>query len=201
MSILTDSQKSPERIPSIRASGIIYIRTRMKELGPLSENKFLEQLSQEDAEVYRTVLQITFVPLEIVIRIYDAAVAVLYPDQENALRRLGYEISLDNFKGIYRSLVGLATVSFLVRRGAMIWRRYHSLGNASARKIKNENKVIFEVTDYPELPEKTREVLCGYLEGMAVLARANFAAVRRGGNPTCWRWTIEWGKVWGDAKD
>lgn len=75
---------------------------------------------------------------------------------------------------------------------ASLWRSFHDPGSAIATR-EAERRIRFEVTDYPELPERMRETIVGWLgQAVELTGAQNVAVVKSDTDPERWTWTVTW---------
>lgn len=178
----------------VKAAGLIIVKKLFSEHGREMENKFLKSLEADELRHYKLAVPTYWLPLETAGRIYLKAVAVLYPqDRKYGLRTIGRRLALDNLQGVYRVLIKFTNVPFLVSRADQLWHTYHKQGHAYAEAVAGQKMVKFCVDGYPELPEHIRELLGGYIEGLAALTAIKVVQVERNDlNPNHWEWFITW---------
>jgi len=175
----------------MKASGIVNTRKLLRELGTAAETAVLEQLAPDDAKIYRETMPINWVPVESVTRILVAAAPVVCAEHPQPIHELGRRLANIELTGLYKVLIRMTTVDFMISQAAKIWGTYHQQGEALALKS-SEHEAVFTVKNYPELPERYREMLCGYLQGMVELTGAKLIRVKRDDQPAEWRWIVSY---------
>jgi len=173
--------------------GIVFLRKFVQAHGLKIEYAFIEKLNQEQTEVYINTQSGDWIPVELAAQLYAIAAPLLYPGDALGLQHLGRERAKDNFSGIYKSLLSMATIPFLVQQAAKLWRVSYDTGNARVERDKEKNQAVFIVENYPELPETLREVGCGYIKGVVEFAKVqNVQVTRNDLDPNAWKWIITW---------
>lgn len=176
-----------------KGTNLVYLRSVFEKRGPEATAAFTSRLSPDELKSFQTAFPITMVQVEEIANIFQHAAAVLYPGDPRGLRRIGYGLAQDNLKGVYRSLLRFATIPFVAGQAAKLWSVYQDRGRARADKDLDRRRVVFTVTDFPELPKAFLEEVAGYLEGVAALTGAkDIRVVPDGSDPEAWRWTVTW---------
>ena len=84
----------------------------------------------------------------------------------------------------------ILSVEMALSQSGKLWKQYHDEGRAWTDTI-NENKFVFNVADYPNLPEHFREMLAGYVKGVVERIGVKVEQVQRNDvNPNQWKWTM-----------
>jgi hypothetical protein len=176
-----------------KGTAITFLRGLLSEQPESVRTAFESALSSEDIEQLSSVLAISNVPIAYATRLYMAAAPALYPDEvvEIGLRRIGRALAYDNLSGIYRLVLKVLTVRMLIEQCARLWRTYHSAGKASTRRL-SDTHYLFLVVDCPDLPERYRELVCGYIEGAVAQAGGKEPRVTKAGKPSEWSWDVTW---------
>jgi len=177
-----------------KGTNIVFLRKVLGAAGTAAESQFLEKLTPAEAESYRTALPVSWLAAETTTRLFEAAAEVLHPGDAQGIRRLGRELARDNLKGIYRALLRMTTISFVVGLSARLWGMYHDQGKASAWRDPERNRVVVTVTDYPELPKKFLDEIAGYIFGVAEFTGVkNLKVEKDAQDPRAWKWSVTWG--------
>ncbi|NTV52523.1 MAG: hypothetical protein HGA76_05875 [Candidatus Firestonebacteria bacterium] len=182
---------SEPKLGSTPGTGFIFLRKFTQTLGV--EQKFLEQLIPADADLMAKILPIIRVPDDVAARIFETAAVVCFPNDPLGLWKLGREQAKHDLTGIYKFLVSLTNVPFIVNQTAGVWTTYHSKGKATSELDKTQKRVRLIVTEYPALPAGIREIVRGYVVGLMELTGAKDCAIRHdASNPNAWVWEITW---------
>lgn len=102
---------------------------------------------------------------------------------------------LDALDGIYRTLLPLVSLEFLVRRASKLWQRYHDTGHMTCERA-GENELQIILRDYPDIPKHHAPEIEGAFEALLHVAKvkevriAHTECANRGG--TCCRWSLGW---------
>jgi hypothetical protein len=177
-----------------KAAGVIHMRTLLRAKGDKVEVAFIEQLTFEEKINYETALPASLLSLDTITRMYTLAVPLIYTGSElyDGLRQLGYDTAKNDMKGVYNYFLRLVTPNTAIKQAAKIWKTYHTQGRAMAQRI-DAHHAVFQVCDYPELSETYRELLNGYIQGLAELTKIQNAIISRDDHdPNCWQWDIQW---------
>ena len=86
----------------------------------------------------------------------------------------------------------VVTVQMLVEKTAALWRSFHDQG--TARAVREAHRTLrFEVTGYPDLPERMRETIVGWLgQAVELTGAQNVRVVKFDDDPELWTWTVTW---------
>jgi hypothetical protein len=165
----------------VKGAGIFTLRRMFNELGKELELPFLQSLTPDER-------------IETELAIYLKAVAIMSPQDENAgLRAIGRRMGTDAVNSFYRVIIKFTNVPFIISKAGQLWHAHHKQGIATAEQIPGENRILFHVQDYPTLPERIRELLCGYMEALALLTSIQHAKVYKvDRDPKTWEWVVLW---------
>jgi hypothetical protein len=107
--------------------------------------------------------------------------------------KIGKQQAKDDLSGIYKILVTFATIPYVIKHSAQFWKTYHETGQAKAVIVENKNECRFIVEQYPNLPERFREVILGYIEGVIELTGGKMVNVKKAeANNNGWEWFVTW---------
>jgi hypothetical protein len=176
--------------------GIVFLRKFVQAHGEAIERKLISGLTPLQLQTYQHAQNRHWISTGTAAEIFHIVAQLLYPGDDLGLQHLGRERAKYNFSGIYRTLLKVATIPFLVRQAAKMWRISYNQGVAKAERIENKNEVHFFVENYPGLPPVLREVGCGYIRGVVEFAGKKNIQVRKEDlNPKLWKWIITWDEV------
>jgi len=169
------------------------LRKQFRERGEAVEKLFLDLLEKEAVLVYLSALSGTWVSLDLAEKIFHTAAQVLYPNEEKAMQRLGYERAKDNLTGIYRAVLRISTPTFVIGQTAKLWKLYYDKGEARSFIAKHRKYAEMYVEGYPELPEIFREITTGYIiSALELTGVRNIKVHRDDSNPNAWKWYGTW---------
>ena len=175
-----------------KGTGVVFMRSFVRAMNSALEPRLLAKLPPEDAERYLKTLEFDWIPIGSITRIFEAASPLLYPGNHEGLRLIGREMARDHLRGIYRIMLRVTTVPFVVAQTARLWSTYHRRGRAHMTR-QEPHLIHFVVADYPELPERFRECLCGYIQGVMELVGAREIRVAKSNdNANAWLWRVSW---------
>lgn len=175
-----------------KGTGAVFMRQYVRSFGAVSEQAFLAKLTPEETRVYHTALAISWVPIEVITKFFLTAAEVLIPQDPNGLKTIGIALAKDNVGGIYRILFRMATPAFLMEHAAKFWSTYHAEGQAHASVDVEHKRADYLVEGYPSLPERFRECMSGYIQGMMEMMGYQKVVVTKGDDPQTWKWIILW---------
>lgn len=180
-------------MPKTKGTGINWLRDLIEYRGPEAEQAMSKSLSPDDFMAYRTAMPISWFPEDVATRIYLAAGNILFAGKPDIRLEVGRGMAKSNLTGIYKLLVPLATIPFLLKQAARLWRTYHDTGVTSVEEFKGEKRIIFTVGNFPGLPAEMRQVLRGYILGLAELVGVNNVRVALDERDlNSWKWEITW---------
>jgi len=178
---------------NFKGASVLFIRKMLKEKSPEMENVFISKLSHEEQILYSKCLAFTWVPIEIGTKFYEVAASLLFPNEPNALVKIGKQQAKDDLSGIYKILVRFATIPYVIKQSAEFWKTYHETGQAKAAFVENKKECRFIVEQYPNLPERFREVIQVYIEGVIELTGGKMVTVKKAeANNNGWEWFVTW---------
>lgn len=173
-----------------KGTGIVYVKSLVRSTSNEQQNVFLSMLNSDERKEYETVLAISWISIDAAAKILKAAADVLYPGDRAGLRAIGYKMALNDLSGIYKILMPVLSVEMALSQSGKLWKQYHDEGRAWTDKI-NEKKYVYNVADYPNLPEHFREMLAGYVKGvMERIGEKDVQVERNDINSKQWKWTI-----------
>ncbi len=172
--------------------GVVFVRTRLRSAGVEAERAVLGQLTDTERRVYDSATASEWVSIEVASRLFELAAPLVHPGKPLPLRLLGRDLARDNMGGVYRALLRVLSVEFVLGQSARLWGTYHRRGLARLDRI-GDREVDFVVSDHPQLPERFRECMCGWIGGTLEMVGANRAVVTKNDDdPHAWHWRIRW---------
>jgi len=175
-----------------KAVGVVFVRRMIRAAAPEVQLAVTRALTPDELAIYQTCNATDWVPIEIITKMSVASAPLLYPHDDDPLKRVGRELARDNFTGVYSFLVRFLTVPFLIQQTAKLWRTYHQAGEGRSTRV-SENEVNFEVLGYPDLPERFRHQTAGFVqEAVSMTGVSNVVVNKTDDDPQCWRWNIRW---------
>ncbi len=175
----------------VKAGTVIFIRNRLRTLGGDAERSFLAKLPPEAVASYKGALPVSWIPIAQAAILYTAAAATLYPGDREGLRKLGMEVARANFSSLYRVLLRVLTVPYMLEQAAKLWRTLHTDGTIET-EVLGPKRILVQVSNHPEFVEPVREAAAGQFAGLIELTGARDVRVARDDLPTVWRWYITW---------
>ena len=175
----------------VKAASVCYLKQKIRDLGTNVEGDFLKGLPPQTAQQYLTALPLSWVPIEAAATIYKNGAPVAFPGNPLAIRQLGHETATTSYTGIYRMLLRVATIPFILERAARLWRNHHTDGDITT-EMGDDHSAMVTVTNYPDLLEPVRELVAGYLTGLCILTGSKAPRVKRDDRPPTWRWIVTW---------
>lgn len=175
-----------------KGTDVVTLRKLLAAHGDHLEDRFVERLSPRLAALYRSTLRVSWLAAEDLSALYETVVPLMYPNTPEGYANLGRALAKESFSGVYRFLLRLQTVPFVIKQAAAIWRTYHDTGEASVELLE-KNHGYFVVRDNADLPLPLRQVITGHLMHVLELTGArNLQATLDGSNSAEWRWHLTW---------
>ena len=173
-----------------KAIAIDFGRKQLQAAG--HEQDFLNRLSEEDKSAYATTFVISWIDINLAARLLEAMGPVLFPQASAPLFEMGKRLAIDNLNGIYKFILGFFSVEKAMEKSAKLWGTYHKVGAARCERL-GDQRVLFVVEDYPNLPEAIRQMNGGYIAGiMSLVGARNIGVKHDASSPRSWRWNITW---------
>jgi hypothetical protein len=180
-------------MPRTKGTGVAWLRELIGEKGPAAEQEIAKSLSAEDYRLFRTAMPIVWVPEESATNIYRAAGNLIFAGSPNPLIEVGRGMAKNNLTGIYSILVQFTSIPFLMKQASRLWKTYHDTGRPAVDTSRGERILVFSVAGFPELPADMRQVLKGYILGLADLVKVRRVEVELDeSDPAEWKWLINW---------
>ncbi len=177
-------------MPQYKGHALVIVRRWIRAAGPDAERRLLAGLTEDHRNRYLELVATAWVPVDFANELYTAAAPILYPTDPRPLRRIGAEIARENLGGVLRFVLRVLAVETLVEKTAAVWGRFHDTGTAVT--LRRDRSIELQVTGYPELPERIRETIVGWLAQAVELSGAKHVAVIKNDDPKRWTWTLTW---------
>lgn len=153
----------------VKCKGTNVISVRKLVVAAGVEQECLARLSAADVTVWKTVLPMSWLPIDVVAHVFEAGAAVLYPNDARRIRTLGRAIARDNLSGVYRLLLRVLSVPFAIEQSSKLWSAYNDTGVTSVEYQKGAYEVRFLIAECPGFPDVVLEETAGYIEGLIEL--------------------------------
>lgn len=171
---------------------LVIVRQWLRSKEANVERTFLELLTPEEQQRYASVVATSWVPVEFATKVFVSAAPLLFASDVRPVRRLGQELAKENFKGVFRYVLRAVSAETLIDKTAMLWRAFHDTGHASSQR-EGSHQVRFVVTGYPDLPERMRESVVGWLlEAVEMTGVTNVRVIKTDDNKEAWGWVVNW---------
>jgi hypothetical protein len=171
---------------------VVALRRIFKERGAGMERAFLAGLEPDLLELYRGSLAFVWNDVDRQTAVYRAAAQVLYPDDPEGLKRLGWEMARRSYSGVYKILLRLPSTRFVMDQAAKLWTTYFERGQAAVEDA-GRGHATFVLRNYPELAADMRQIVRGNITAAAETTGARNVRVRHvETDPQAWKWVIQW---------
>jgi hypothetical protein len=175
-----------------KGTSMVHLRHLVRSAPASAAARLAKALSPEDALAFEATQTMTWISVDTWARIAAVAAPLVFPDEPDPLHALGRDNARHDLNGVYKILVRMMTVPFVVEQSAKLWRTYHSSGEGQCYRI-GERELHFDVIGYPDLPEVIRVSTSGYCEGTIAMTGAKGVRVTHiVDDPQRWRWHIFW---------
>ncbi|MCD4814165.1 hypothetical protein K8S19_10805 [bacterium] len=153
-----------------KANQIIVIQDMFKKQ-PQDEAAFIGTLLPEELEAYTKAMPISWFAIEVSASITTKAMPFLYPGElDKAYFKFGEHLARSDLSGMYRIMVRISSVPFLLDQTAKLWKLYHRQGHMRMQKKERSAELLIE--DYPDFPVANHKVMMGYIYGAVALTGA-----------------------------
>lgn len=172
--------------------GVVFVRERVRLLEPDARAAFHARLSEDERLCLDDTLATHWVPVEHASRLFEVLAEVSHADHETPLREVGRQLARHDLSGVYRLLIRVATVRFLLTQHTRLWSVYHRTGEASL--VEHEpGHVTIRIAGHPTLPSPFRVAMAGWLIGAMELCGAkDIQALHEPDHAPPWRFEIRW---------
>lgn len=181
-------------MPGVKASGILTIKKLLQARGGELEKSMAAALGPETRRHYLAAVATAWIPFDAEAEIFTAASGALFPGHSQALRDLGHAVAKEQFRGLYKIFLTVATVEFVVKRTAQIWNTIYNAGSARVEGLSERGGTLVAL-DLPEQLPVQREYICGYLIALLEMTNVRNVKVRKDeSDPLAWKWIFTWEK-------
>lgn len=175
-----------------KGSDILAMRKLLNERNPESEKQMLSRLSSRTTEHYARATANSWMPDECFFEIARETARELYPGHPHSLKQLGSETSQVQFTGIYKVFLKMASIAFIVKRAAQIWKSFNDQGDAVTENMTAHSGDLV-IRGLNVMPVEVHEYTHGYICRLLELAGAKNVAIRDvPGTPDVWRMSTSW---------
>lgn len=174
-----------------KAAAPVIVRARVRALGPEAEKALLERLTPEQRTAWETLIATQWVPMQTAEAMLGESAPLLFPHDPDPSRRLGAELAAEMLGGIYRYIVRVVSVPFLIDQTATVWSRFQDTGTATTEQL-SPSSARLVVRQHPTLPPHVRKTITGWLEESIRKTGARSVRAEEGGGPSQWEWICHW---------
>jgi uncharacterized protein (TIGR02265 family) len=175
-----------------KASDISILRGVFREKGSIIEKEFLQELDSETQWIFHNASANDWIAHDVEAKIITAAAKVLFPHEDHPLRALGHHLAKITFTGIYKAFIGLAKISFMVKRAPLMWRTLNDKGELVVVLLE-ANRATLQIQNNPEFSLSELQFDCGYIIAILELTGAKNVRISENyQNPLAWEWQFSW---------
>ncbi len=172
--------------------GVVFVRRAVDALGHDAGRKLRDGLDEDERAQFDRTVATDWVSIELVTKVFELAAPIMHPGKVGAIRLVGQDLARDNLSGVYRYLVRVLTIPFVLDQAAKLWHTYHRHGRPVVLRHA-PTSASFVVRDYPRLPERFRECMCGYIAGTIEVAGGREPLITKtNDDPQAWAFHILW---------
>lgn len=178
-------------MPNYKGAPIVVLRGVIRERGLQHEDGLRNRLPANVRHSYDTLVATAWLPIADAQRILDEAAQVLAPNEPDPRFALGKIMGREMLSGVYRFVVRVVTVPFLVAQSATLWGKYHDAGTATSEQVSSQSARMI-VRGYPTLPDGMRTITAGWIASSVEMTGEKNVHVHTGGGPAAWDWVVSW---------
>jgi len=171
--------------------GVVFVREQVRALDDERQSAFRAALTPEQLACFEETVATQWVPIEHATACFEALAAVAYSDADDPLLDVGKALAHHDLRGVYRYLVRVATIRFLISQTARLWSTYHRHGEAVMQDL-GERHVRLRVTGYVKLPQRFRHCSTGWIHRAMEICGARTIDIREDDARPPWDWVIRW---------
>lgn len=179
-------------MPKTKGTDTVSLKSFFTKENKDMESKFLAKLSEDDQKVYQSTIATSWIDVNAVARILEAAGSTLFPGEKDALVQLGIKLGEKAYSGIYSVFLLIPKPSYVLKRAANVWKSYYDKGVANIENT-SEKGVDLIVRGFPDLPKALRDSTSGHISvllGKTGLKSLNITHNET--NPDQWIWHTTW---------
>jgi hypothetical protein len=177
-----------------KGTDIICLRKSLQDAGEKTEQRFLNQLTVGEIELYDKMLSSMWIPIEVATKFLCLGSMALYPQetQSQALFKQGYHQAYDDINKICRLFFKVLSVRSYVNKMPFLWRGYNDTGKGCIEFVSKKH-LIFVLTEYPDYPIAQFDNIRGYIYACAEMLKAkNIQILLELTDPEVWKIHISW---------
>jgi hypothetical protein len=179
-------------VSDYKGTGVVFVRKALAAAGPAATLAVNDALDADEQALFARTVATDWVPIEFITKLFELAAVAIHPGKVGAIRLVGRDLAYDNLAGVYRFIVRVLTIPYVMDQSAKLWHTYHRHGRPEVVR-QGPRSVSFVVHDYPRLPERFRECMCGYIVGTLELAGGRDVAVAKyDADPDAWEFRMVW---------
>jgi hypothetical protein len=161
----------------VKGTAVKSTKDFVRDAFPDRFDEWIEALPDKSREIYTSVLLASnWYPLQEALLIPSELVGKLFFDGDiaKAAFELGRDSALRALRGIYKIFVRIASIDFILKRVAEIFKTYYSEGVFEVLE-RQKNRVVFWVTGFQKGQELIYDRIAGWVEGSyRIISNKNF---------------------------
>jgi hypothetical protein len=175
-----------------KGTAVDWVRALVDKTDHNGDAAMARALSREDYHVYRSIMGVSWIAQDVVVRILAAAGDILFAHCPDVPFEMGRAMAKTHMTSVYRILLKVATIPIIVSQAARVWRTLNDRGDASCISEPECRRATFIVNGFPEYSAFMRRVICGYIVGLGALAGEDVTTRLDDSDPNTLKWISTW---------
>jgi hypothetical protein len=174
-----------------KGTEITWLRSYLEKKG--FKEELVKHLDEKENEIFRRTLPISWVPLNYANRIFEKAAQLVFPGDQDGLRKLGRENGKDHMSGIYKIILRVISPKNIADTYCKNWKIYHDTGTPKAEVDISGKKIVLILENHPDYPRSFGLEAMGYMEyALESVGIKNLSAEYDDSNPASRKWIFCW---------
>jgi uncharacterized protein (TIGR02265 family) len=179
---------------NVKAIDLLIIKKMLMTRDSDYEKKLSMVVQPETLKQFQNVLAFQWFPIEREAEIISAAAQILFPNDERAVFRLGFEVAKAQFTGIYKIFIKIPSIEFVVKNVSKTWNTMNDQGEARVENLTDHSGTLV-VSGISEMSGCQREYICGLLTCVLELTGVkNIHIIKIETDSQQWKWKLSWDK-------
>ncbi len=180
------------QVVKTKNTDIAYLREILRARGGGLEGAVLAKVSADARQLYENGLAFQWTPLDLQMEVFVAAAEVLFPGDPEGPFRIGRLLADKAYGGVYKAVLRIPSMSFVVGRGPQVWSSYYDVGEAVVENVHAKGCELV-VRGFPDFPDVMRDQLRGHLSVLIErTGQKTYSIEHVATDPAAWRWVMRW---------
>ncbi len=177
----------------IKGMVLLTIHTLLKQQEEGTTERFLAQLSPANRTVFESATATQWIPSQTAATFYAAAAPLLFPNHTDDIEQLGRALAQNALGGLYKSILAITSVTFLIKRTPLVWTLYHSTGKAEIILTPGRHQGRMVVRQAADMPHIILRSVSGFsLHALEMAGGHSVTCQLNTENPDAWEWLFDW---------